>query len=282
LLSFRAYAKINLGLQVLEKRPDGYHDIATIFHRVELSDEITLTQSDEIVVESSSVDAPSDQRNICYKAVDLLRQRIEIDKGANISIQKNIPVGAGLGGGSSDAASVLLHLPAFWGMNVSPGVLKSVAQELGSDVSYFMQPGSALGRSRGEELEYFELDVPFSILLCNPLIHVSTAWAYQHVRPRSKPVNLKEIVLEGMKERTKLLELENDIEEGVFAEYPEIKTVKEMLIDGGAIFSLMSGSGSTVYGLFDEPSKMEGAASMLKGKGYRTHVTPPHFNPSVT
>ncbi len=277
--SFRAYAKINLGLLVLEKRPDGYHDIETVFHRVCLHDEITLAPSHAITVKSSSSDAPSDERNICFKAAELVQAHLGVIAGVNISIKKNIPVGAGLGGGSSDAASVLLHLPAFWGKPIAEESILSFALQLGSDVPYFLKNGSALATSRGEKLEYFELGVPYGVLLCNPGVHISTAWAYQHVRPKRRSIDLKSLVFAGMRDSQRLREITNDFESGVVSEYPVVGEVKRMMVGNGAVFSLMSGSGSTVYGLYDDVALAQQTSQALAAKGFQTHFTRPLFAP---
>jgi len=276
---FRAYAKINLGLLVLEKRPDGYHNIETIFHRVNLYDEISFTPSSRIIVESSSKDIPSDERNICFMAADLLRRELGVDSGVKATIRKNIPVGAGLGGGSSDAATVLRHLPSFWGKRINEDTIHRIALQLGSDVPFFLNKGSAHAKGRGERLDYMDLDVPYSILLCNPSIHISTAWAYQHVQPRHQYGNLKELVLQGMQNPSKLAALTNDFEPAVFAEYPAVKQAKEMMLRGGAVFSLMSGSGSTVYGLFDDENATRKAVEDFIFRGFRVSLTEPHFSP---
>lgn len=278
--SFRAYAKINLGLLVLEKRPDGYHDIETVFHRINLYDEIGFSPSSNIIIESSSKEPPSDERNICFKSAELLRRHLGINAGVKISIQKKIPVGAGLGGGSSDAATVLRHLPSFWGKTVSEDGLLILALQLGSDVPYFLHSGSALARGRGEALATFHLDVPYTILLCNPGIHISTAWAYQHVQPQLRQADLKELVRRGMQNSSQLAALTNDFESAVFTEYPAVKEVKERMLRNGAVFSLMSGSGSTVYGLFDDEGTARKAAADFNALGFRAFLTEPHFSPA--
>jgi 4-diphosphocytidyl-2-C-methyl-D-erythritol kinase len=277
--TFRAYAKINLGLHVLEKRPDGYHNIETVFHLVNLFDGITFGSSSAITVESSPSIAPSDGRNICFKAAKLIRDHLGIDAGVRISIQKNIPVGAGLGGGSADAAVVLRHLPAYWEKAINDDVLLSFALQLGSDVPYFMNPGTALAKGRGEILEYFTLDSPFTILLCNPDIHVSTAWAYQHVKPQHRLMDLKSAVIDGMQKPAALSALANDFEYAVFKEHPTIEQIKETMVRAGAVFGLMSGSGSTVYGLFDDEQKASNAARTLNAQHWRTYFTEPRFSP---
>jgi 4-diphosphocytidyl-2-C-methyl-D-erythritol kinase len=279
--TYRAYAKINLGLFVLRKRPDGFHDIETVFHRINLYDEITLAPADEIIVEEASSLLETDVRNTCYQAAALLQRETGVTTGARITIRKNIPVGAGLGGGSSDAASVLMHLPTLWNVQVSENGLLSIAQRIGSDVPYFLRPGSARATGRGEILEYFHLDLPFTILVCYPNIHVSTAWAYQHVTPLARSNNLRTILTAARWDARTLAEsLINDFEEAVFPHHPEIEEVKQQMLDHGARFSLMSGSGSSVYGFFDDPERAQQVRRSLTTRHLSVFETEPHFKPT--
>ena len=205
----RAYAKINLGLRILDRRPDGYHNIETVFHRIALHDEVELETAGEIEVTSSDPAAPGGEKNICYATTRLLQNRLGEPAGARIHIRKAIPVGAGLGGGSADAALVLRELPRLWGVDVTEDTLRDLALELGSDVPYFLEPGSALARGRGEQLVYTRLEIPYTILLCYPNIQVSTAWAYSRATPSGtgKGPDLLAVVRQGIKEPALLKEL---------------------------------------------------------------------------
>jgi 4-diphosphocytidyl-2-C-methyl-D-erythritol kinase len=281
---YRAYAKINLGLRILEKRPDGFHNIETVFHKVDVFDEILFHESERIEVMSSSDAAPSGESNICFKAARLLQKHLDVHDGVRISIIKNIPVGAGLGGGSSDAATVLRHLPRFWNRVVDEQTLEEFASQLGSDVPFFLGNTSALGASRGERLEWLTLDIPYFILLCNPNIHISTAWAYQHVMldNSNQHDRLTQVLLEGMNNSLRLARgLRNDFEPIVFVEYPEVLRVKETMLRGGAHYASMSGSGSSVFGFFQKGDTAAGVAQLFKAKGYRTFLTRPNFSPDV-
>ena len=276
----RAYAKINLGLLVLEKRPDDYHAIETVFHRIDVYDELRFASSPDLGISTTSHEIPSDERNICYRAALLLRQHLRVSEGVEISLKKHIPVGAGLGGGSADAATVLRELPKFWNRIVPEDDLHALASRLGSDVPYFLRPGSAVARGRGELLDYFHIDIPFTILLCYPNIHLSTAWAYHNVRPRRRISDLKTLLREGMKApHTLTSSLVNDVEPEVFEAYPMVKQVKETMLGGGAQFALMSGSGSSVFGLFSNAHQATEVAGALEKQGFRTFRTPPHFSP---
>lgn len=278
----KAYAKINLGLFVRDRRPDGYHNIESVFHRIDLFDEITFGPAHDITVYSSAAEVPGDESNLCYRAALLLRQHLRLAAGVAITLVKKIPVGAGLGGGSSDAAITLQALPRFWGQAVEGPALRLLALELGSDVPFFLGQGSAVGRGRGELLDYFHLDIPFTILLCNPNLHISTAWAYQQIHlDKARPtIDIREVVIKGMKDPSRLAaRLGNDFEPAVFAAHPEIRRVKEAMIDGGAVFALMSGSGSSVYGLFEGAEEARRVSASFAANGYRTFLTRPHFSP---
>ncbi|MBI4536314.1 MAG: 4-(cytidine 5'-diphospho)-2-C-methyl-D-erythritol kinase [Ignavibacteriae bacterium] len=274
----RAYAKINFGLLVLDKRPDGYHNIATVFHRIDLFDVVKLVRSSRIEVISLSGEAPQGEKNVCYKAATLLREHVGTNAGVKIELHKNVPAGAGLGGGSADAAVVLQELPRFWDKAIDEKTLNTLALQLGSDVPFFLGKGSALGTGRGEILTHFELDIPYTILLCYPNIHISTGWAYQHVKPANSKLDLRSLVLEGMKEPMKLVNgLRNDFEPVVFRTHPEVMRVKEAMMRSGAEFASMSGSGSSVYGLFSRKDFATEAATYLQQRGFQTFLTSPDF-----
>ena len=280
-IMFRAYAKINIGLYVVERRPDGYHNIETVFHRIDLWDELAFAPSPTIEVRPTSPDVPGDTSNICHKAARLLQDHLGVSAGVRISLRKQIPVGAGLGGGSADGAVVLRELPAFWGKVVDETTLRRLALELGSDVPFFLGHDSAVAGGRGEVLDYFSLDVPSVILLCYPNIHIATGWAYGHITPGTagKPAHLRQAVLQGIHEPSRLAKLlRNDFEPVVFSAYPAVAALKETMIRGGAVFSLMSGSGSSVYGFFPEIADAERVAASLFAGGFRTFITLPHFH----
>ena len=275
-----AHAKINLGLYVVARRPDGYHEVETVFCRIGTADRLTFTEAPDIRVTASSQEVPDDEHNICYKAARMLRDHLGTKDGVHIHIEKNVPVGAGLGGGSADAALVLNALPRFWHREIGSADRARLALALGSDVPYFLFPGAALGRGRGEQLDYFPLDIPFSILLCYPAIHIPTAWAYGRITPGStgKPEDLRLVVTEGMRNPGILRQqLRNDFETIVFQAYPAVRHLKELMLERGAAFALMSGSGSTVFGLFADPPAAADLSRELAGRGYRAFVTPPHF-----
>ncbi|HUI10554.1 MAG TPA: 4-(cytidine 5'-diphospho)-2-C-methyl-D-erythritol kinase [Bacteroidota bacterium] len=277
-----AHAKINLGLLVTGTRSDGYHDIATVFHRVALADRVTLAEEGEITVSSTDPAAPAGPDNICHAAARLVAAELGTRRGVRISIGKNIPVGGGLGGGSADAAAVLLELPRLWNTELPAETLRALALRLGSDVPYFLRPGSALGRGRGEILDYFPLDIPFAILLVTPRLHVSTAWAYGRVTPRARPgTDIREILASGLSDPALLAgALVNDFEEPVCREYPLIATLKGALLARGALYASLSGSGSSLYAFFPGTAEAESAGEGFPG--CLTNVTPPHWQAAAS
>ncbi len=276
-----AYAKINLGLYVVARRPDGYHDIETVFSRIGIADDITFSPAQDIDVSCSSPEVPAGALNICHVAARRLQERCHIAAGVRIHIAKHIPVGAGLGGGSADAALVLRELPGFWGCAPDYTERARIALEIGSDVPFFLGNDAAVGRGRGEILEYFHLDIPYTILLCNPNIHVSTAWAYSRITPGTagKPDDLRSLVTAGMQDPDLLrTHLRNDFEGVVFEAHSEVRDIKERMLQAGAVFALMSGSGSTVYAFFADAVPARALAGEFHAAGYTTSLTPPHFH----
>lgn len=275
-----APAKINIGLRILRKRSDGYHDIETIFHRIALSDEITLERSTGISFSSDDPTLPTDERNLCVRAAHLLRDEARGEcGGVSIHLKKRIPAGAGLGGGSSDAASTLLGLEKLWKLRLTAQRRHALAATVGSDVPYFLRPGSASATGRGEVLEYFRLDLPYWILLVYPAVQVSTAWAYSQVRPGegTNAVPLREILSGYAGNLGELsLNVKNDFEPAVFRSFPAVREIKERVISLGAGFAQMSGSGSSVYGFFEEERRLRRAAEIL-GERFSVFVTPPFY-----
>ncbi len=283
----RAYAKINLGLRVLHKRKDGYHEIETILHRVNPYDELFFEPSGTISMECTSPDLPTDERNLCIRAAMLLRATMGIEDGVHIHLRKNIPAGSGLGGGSSDAAACLRGLPGFWRQPLPSSTLMQVAASLGSDVPFFMNDGTALATGRGEKLEYFGFDLPHWILLVHPKVHVSTSWAYGALNlPSTPPVvppreSLKDILHDHAGDPASLRDLlANDFEPVVGAAHPDILRLKETLYAHGGTFAQMSGSGSAVYAFFPSEAAATDARNAMPPE-YSAFITPPFFEPSA-
>lgn len=285
-MTTRAYAKINLGLRILGRRDDGYHEIETIFHRINLYDEITFEPASTISLACNHHELPTDERNLCVRAAGLLQKLFGIHEGVHITLKKTIPIGAGLGGGSADAAAVLVTLPKWWNQTLSTEEQFALALQLGADVPYFLQPGTAYATGKGEILHYIELDIPYWIVVVYPNLHISTAWAYQKVKipnlksqisnPKTQ-ATLKEIILEHLHEPRMLMSLlHNDFEPLILRTYEPVARVKQALYIAGADFAQLSGSGSSVFGLFQNETYAKDAAREL-GKHYQVFITPPHF-----
>ncbi|MBS4027391.1 MAG: 4-(cytidine 5'-diphospho)-2-C-methyl-D-erythritol kinase [Ignavibacteriales bacterium] len=277
----RAYAKINLGLRVLRKRADGFHDIETVFHRINLFDEIELTACDAgISISCANENIPLDAGNLCVQAAMLFQQETNIHRGVDIKLNKIIPVGAGLGGGSSDAATVLLALSELWKIPVPFLKLRELALKLGSDVPYFLLDGTAYATGRGEVLEYFPFTVPYWIVVLFPNEQIFTKWAYQHVRVKDDyKKSIKEILLENIHDMEQLREhLDNDFEEPIFEQFPLIRDLRKGFYLSGAEYVSLSGSGSAMYGFYkDENDARKFQRTMVDKIQMLTYITPPNF-----
>jgi 4-diphosphocytidyl-2-C-methyl-D-erythritol kinase len=272
----RAYAKINLGLSILGKRTDGYHEIETVLHRISWHDELSFESSGTLGIRCNDPSIPTDERNICFKAAHLLRRHLGTNKGVIISIAKSVPAGAGLGGGSADAGVVLRTLPEFWGYSVADADLERYAATLGSDVPFFLHSGTAVATGRGEQLEYFDCRLPFAILTCYPGIHVSTSHAYGAVRGYSErsAVSPKERLIRTIARGDIQDALRNDFEPVVFAAHPEVRHLRDALLELGADAAALSGSGSSVYGLFRDPATARSAEAVMRRRGFAVNLTP--------
>lgn len=274
-LVIQAPAKINLGLQILRRRVDGYHDINTIFASVGVFDEITLRRRTDGII-SCRVDGNPElepgENNLCVRAARALRGVAADDTyGLDITLLKRIPMGAGLGGGSSDAAAVLTGAARLWELQPESGLLLDIAAGLGSDVPFFLRGGLAHAASRGEVLTPVDLELPYGVLLVNPGIHVPTPWAYRAVgrTDERQAIDLVGHLGRAAQEPEFLREhIVNDFEEAVFAEHLVLPELKRRLYDAGAMLALMSGSGSTMFGLFTDQQTAERAAS-----GFAEHWT---------
>jgi len=280
-MRIRSYAKINLGLRILGKRSDGFHDLHTIFHRVDLFDTLTFEVVDGgILLETNRDDLPTDSGNLCVRAAEALLRRYP-DRGVHMYLEKRIPAGAGLGGGSSNAAAVLRVLPGLLDLRISEDQLREVAAALGSDVPFFLQDGSAEARGRGELLEYFAFDAPWWILLVVPPIHVSTAWAYANLelRDNTSAPDLRDALFAARSDASALADLlQNDFERSVIRAHPGIGTVRTAMLDHGALGALMSGSGSSVFGLFSDEESARACAAEFDAS-HVVSLTEPHFSP---
>ncbi len=244
-------AKINIGLNVIKKRDDGFHDIETIFYPINLFDELTFEKSNAFQFTSNNTDLEHDKNNLIIKAKDLLESYTGKKLKTKISLDKHIPVGAGLGGGSSNCATTLLSLNELFNLKIEIDDLKKLALQLGSDVPFFLNPKPSLASSRGEILKVIELKINFPILIVNPGIHISTKWAFDNLKIVTQQFSIDKLFFESYFSFETLKEkVTNDFENIVFNHYPEIANLKSKMFELGAIFSLMTGTGSTVFGIF--------------------------------
>ena len=244
--------KINLGLNILHKRPDGYHDIATCFYPIPWTDILEIIPSDKLAFTCSGNSIPGNANdNLCLKAYRLLNNDFNIPP-VKIHLHKIIPMGAGLGGGSSDAAFTLKMLNEIYALRLSEDKLHHYAAQLGSDCAFFLQSKPMLGYGRGEILTEVEVDLQGKFMvIVKPDVHVATAEAYAGVQPKVPVVELHHIV-EGHGFNTWRDLLTNDFESSVFKKYPVIKDIKDSLYVLGAVYASMSGSGSAVFGVFEK------------------------------
>ncbi|MCD8211269.1 MAG: 4-(cytidine 5'-diphospho)-2-C-methyl-D-erythritol kinase [Prevotella sp.] len=251
-------AKINLGLSVLRKRPDLYHDIETIFYPISLKDELEIELQDkgsslELNLEGISIQGDV-KSNIIYKAYYLLKELYPQITGVKIHLKKNIPVGAGLGGGSSDAAYTIKALDEIFSLGITKTQMLSIASQLGADCAFFIDPKPSYATARGEELK--EIDVNLSgkfIAIVKPPIFISTRQAYSLVKPSIPKISCLDVIYREVSLWKK--ELKNDFEESLFKVYPELKEIKTLLYGLGAQYAAMSGSGSSIYGIFSSKPK---------------------------
>ena len=243
------HCKINLGLHVISKREDGYHNIETCFYPVPWTDILEIIPAKEFSFTSSGLVIPGkDEDNLCIKAYHHLQTHFDLAP-VKIHLHKVLPTGAGLGGGSSDAAFTLRLLNSVFDLKLNPIQLRKFAAQLGSDCSFFVEDKPMLGSGRGEQL----VDLPLSLkglymVLVKPDIHVSTADAYAGVKPHTPHQTLTDILTLPVAEWKD--HLVNDFERSVFAKYPAIEAIKKEFYDHGALYASMSGSGSSVFGIF--------------------------------
>lgn len=263
-LLLKAPAKVNFRLDVLKKRPDGYHDLRMIMQRIDLCDEIELSLRLEPGISLSCDHAriPQDKRNIVWQAAEKILERCGRDVGISIKLKKTIPVAAGLGGGSSDAASTLMGLNELLGTGLTDAQLMTIGLELGADVPFFIFKKPAVAEGVGEILSPLEQIPKLWLILVNPGIHVATSWAYRNLNLTSEKVTAKiPFLYESAADVANILS--NDLEAVTLNKYPVIGKIKKELAAAGAVGTLMSGSGSTVFALFDQESAARRAFGSL-------------------
>ena len=266
----KAYAKINLGLDVLRRRPDGYHEVKMIMQTVDICDELTFEKREEpgIGFQIGGADLPADENNLVYRAAALLMERRQIREGVSITLQKRIPIAAGMAGGSSDAAAALRGLNELFGMGYSVEELQKFGVTLGADIPYCMQGGTMLSEGIGEILTSLAAPPACHLVIVKPDIDVSTAFVYGHLQADRLEYHpdidgmaaaLAAGDLKGITDR-----MGNVLETVTVKEYPVIDRLKQTMRGQGAENALMSGSGPTVFGIFKEKETAEKAAAAIK------------------
>jgi len=265
-MTVKSFAKINLGIEIVGRRPDGFHDIRTVFQTITLHDAIDIDPAPSGVLELRGDDPAVawDGTNLVHRAARLLREETGADAGARIAVRKSIPAGRGLGGGSSNAAATLLALDGLWGLGLGPGGLAPLARRLGADVPFFLQGGLCLGEGIGDRLTPLpDLD-PLPCLLVFPPFPIATASVYASLEPSlTSPGKVSKIG--RFLESRDFGPLENDLERAVFRAHPELERWKSFFREAGALVAQVSGSGSAVYGLFPDPAGAEAARRKLPG-----------------
>ncbi|SFB47843.1 4-(cytidine 5'-diphospho)-2-C-methyl-D-erythritol kinase [Algoriphagus aquimarinus] len=251
-------AKINLGLHITAKRKDGYHDIESCMYPIPLLDALEMViDTKKTTFTTTGLEVPGDSKdNLILKAYQLLKKDFPNLPHLAIHLHKNIPMGAGLGGGSADAAFALNLMNNLFDLILDDFFLEEYAAQLGSDCAFFIENTPKIARGRGELLETVELDLKGThLVLINPGIHIGTKEAYAGVTPAAAKVKLEEVLADKSRWRNELV---NDFEASIFPNHPEIVSIKEKLYENGAYYAAMSGSGSSVFGLFDEKPRQIG------------------------
>jgi 4-diphosphocytidyl-2-C-methyl-D-erythritol kinase len=247
--------KINLGLYITNKRPDGYHDLETVFYPVPLKDALEIVPATEIKLQVSGKGiAGIEHDNLIWKAYQLLKQQYPEIPAFDIYLHKAIPMGAGMGGGSADGAFMLQLLNDQCKLGLSKEQLAKYALQLGSDCPFFIYNAPQFAQGRGEQMQPVNIDLSaYSLQLICPLVHISTAKAFSMLTPKPAPFDLRNVSELPVSEWKN--NISNDFEAPIFAEHPTLAEIKQQLYAHGAIYASMSGSGSTIYGIFDKGKK---------------------------
>lgn len=271
-IKIKSPAKINIGLNVVSKREDGFHNIETIFYPVSLADHITISEAETFYFTSNDKILESEPNNLIVRAKNILESRYNIKANLHIHLQKNIPIGAGLGGGSSNAAAVLKALNDLYNLKLSDNELEETGLELGSDVPFFIKGKPVFAESRGEVFTQLNLNITLPVLIVNPGIHISTRLAYENIVPQKPEFALSNLSDSGLKIEEWKNNVFNDFEKYAFSNYPAVKEIKDKMYELGAVFALLSGSGSSVFGIYKDTFAAKKAEDYFAGK-YFTYIS---------
>lgn len=249
-------AKINLGLNIINKRQDGYHELETCFYPVPWQEALEIVEAEKTIVAISGIELPDDGDNIVLKAYHLLKSDFNLPS-VHIHLHKAIPIGAGLGGGSADAAFALVLLNNLFALGLSENKLMQYAIQLGADCAFFIKNKAMLATGIGERLTEVKISLKEKfMLLVYPNIHVSTKDAFSNIKPNKPDVHIEQVLSENSISEWKHW-LMNDFEASIFEKYPILVNIKNQLYDSGAVYASMSGSGSCMYGIFDENPQVD-------------------------
>ncbi len=250
-------AKINIGLNVINRRHDGYHNLETVFYPLDIKDALEIIKADELSFESSGLDIPGRaEDNLCVKGYYLLKKDFDIPP-VKIHLHKHIPIGAGLGGGSADAGFFIRLLDQYFELGLSDEKMIAYASQLGADCAFFIRNTPVFAHGIGDQFETINLDLSaYHIVLVMPPAHVSTAEAYRGVKPAQPERSLKDLITLPVNEWRHYIK--NDFEDSIFKNHPAIRGVKAALYEAGAIYASMSGSGASVFGIFKDKPDLGG------------------------
>ena len=271
-IKLRAMAKINLGLDVVKRREDGYHEVRMIMQTIKMYDKITIRKRDdnEIKVKTNLHYLPTDENNLVYKAAKLILEKYEVGQGVEITLEKFIPVAAGMAGGSSDAAAVLYGINKIFKLRATKNELMELGVKIGADVPYCIMRGTALAEGIGEKLTPLKAVPKTTILIAKPSFGVSTKFVYENlVLDENTPHPDIDGIIDSINEGDiySLSDRIGNVLEAVTAkEYPQIEEIKNIMKQNGALNALMSGSGPTVFGIFDNKEDANRCKQLLKGK----------------
>jgi 4-diphosphocytidyl-2-C-methyl-D-erythritol kinase len=270
-------AKINLYLRVLRKRQDGYHDIDTLMQAVSLYDELTIEPFDRIELHCDGIAGLEQVDNLAFKAAKMLSEITEFP-GAKITLKKHIPQGAGLGGGSADAAFVVRGLIDLYSLKPNRIELKRQLASLGADIPFFLGTGQARAMGIGDILEDIELPLNYQFLIVKPELSIDTAWAYKNLRiPLTS--ERKNVISEKRVDFTDIIriisKIGNDFEEVAFAVSDNLAKIKEQLIQSKALYASMSGSGSAIFGIFSDTANLDPVIAKFRGEGLQSFSCKP-------
>lgn len=273
-LILESYGKINLALDVLYKRNDGYHEINSVMQQIDLKDTLIFSEHKSgIIIESNNNEMPLDSNNLIYKVWEKLRDITGVDKGIRVRVDKQIPIAAGLAGGSSNGAVALKALNTLWDLNLSLEELIDIGKSLGADIPFCIMGGTAKAQGIGEKLSKLKPFKEKYILLGNPGIEISAAYAYSRLDLNNERLDVDGLIANMEKDDLEAVakKMKNVMEKPIIEDFPIIQEIKDIMSKHGALGALMSGSGSTVFGLFDDKEKLLFAEKKLKEKEFKVY-----------